>query len=69
VEVLVVLGGDCVGRVLPGDTSHHLGDENKIDDQWRGQERVLTDIEETTIVSVLKKELTKGLTKLSDDHP
>jgi len=47
VESLVVLGGGTVIRVrLPGDTGHQLGDQNQIDDQWRGKERVLADIEE-----------------------
>jgi hypothetical protein len=31
---------------LPLDTSHHLSDENKIDDQGRGQERILAHIED-----------------------
>jgi hypothetical protein len=32
------------------DTSHHLGDKNKINDQWRSKKRILANIEETELV-------------------
>jgi hypothetical protein len=36
VEALEVLGGDTIAGVcLPLNTGHHLGNDNKIDDQWR----------------------------------
>jgi hypothetical protein len=51
-EVLEVLGsGTIVGMRLPLDTSHHLGDENKINNQWGSKQRVLADIEKAEIVS------------------
>ena len=54
VEVLEVLGGSTVvGVSLPLDTSHHLGNDDEINDQWRSKERVLTDIEETRNVLAL----------------
>jgi hypothetical protein len=35
VEVLEILVGSAVaGMRLPLDTSHHLGDNNQINDQW-----------------------------------
>jgi len=43
VEALVL--GTLLVR-LPGDTGHHLGDDDEIDDQRRGQERVLADVED-----------------------
>ena len=47
VEVLEVLGGSTVAGVsLPLNTSHHLGDNNQINDQWRSKQRVLADIED-----------------------
>ena len=42
VESLVI--GLSVG--LPGDTGHHLGDQDQVDDQRRCQERVLADVEQ-----------------------
>ncbi len=50
VEVLEVLGCSTVaGMSLPLNTSHHLGDNNQINDQWRCKKRVLADIEYTGI--------------------
>lgn len=48
VEAAEVLGGGVgVGRAgLPLDAGHHLGDEDEVDDEGRGQEGVLADIEE-----------------------
>lgn len=41
-----VISGTAIGTVsLPLDTGHHLSDENQIDDQRRGEKRVLTDVE------------------------
>lgn len=52
VEVLEFLGGGTVvGLGLPLDTGHHLGDEDEIDDQRGGQERVLANIENSGHVS------------------
>jgi hypothetical protein len=46
VEVLEILGGSTVvGGSLPLDASHHLSDEDKINDQWGCKKRVLADIE------------------------
>lgn len=48
VEVLEILGGDAIsGCSLPLDTSHHLGDQDQVNDQWRSKKRVLANIEET----------------------
>jgi hypothetical protein len=48
VEVLKILGSDAViGVCLPLDTSHHLSDEDKINDQWGRKQRVLTDVEKS----------------------
>ncbi len=50
VEVLEVLGRSTVaGMSLPLNTSHDLGDNNQINDQWRSKKRVLADIEDTEI--------------------
>jgi hypothetical protein len=47
VEVSKVLGGGTVSGVsLPLDTGHHLSDNDKIDDQWRCEERVFANVEE-----------------------
>lgn len=47
VEFGVVIGGSTIGgRSLPLDTSHHLSEDDKINDQWGSEERVLADIEE-----------------------
>lgn len=55
VEVLVVLSGNTIaGLCLPGDTSHHLGDQNQINDERGSQQGILADIEETKLVSTLK---------------
>lgn len=45
VEALVVLGGGG----LPLDAGHHLGDEDKVDDQRGGEEGVLADVEDTNM--------------------
>lgn len=50
VEVLEVLGHSTVaGMSLPLNTSHHLGDNNQINDQWRSKKRVFANIEYTGI--------------------
>jgi hypothetical protein len=47
VEVLEVLGGSTIaGMSLPLDASHHLGDDNQINDQWRSEKGVLANIED-----------------------
>lgn len=47
-EVLEVLSGSPIGGCgLPLNASHHLSDENKIDDQWGCKKRILANIEET----------------------
>jgi hypothetical protein len=52
VEVLEILGcNTVVGSSLPLDTSHHLSNEDEINDQWGSKKRVLADIEETANVS------------------
>ena len=43
VEALVI---GTLGVSLPADTGHHLGENNQINDQGRGQQRVLTDVEQ-----------------------
>jgi hypothetical protein len=48
---------------LPLNTSHHLGDENEIDDQWRGQQGVLADIEETDGLVTVQEDLGVVLVK------
>lgn len=45
VKVLVFLARSSIGTILPSDTSHHLGKDHEIDNQWRSQERILTHIE------------------------
>ena len=48
VEVLEILGSDAIiGVCLPLDASHHLSDDNQINDQWGRKQRVLADVEET----------------------
>lgn len=42
VEALVL--GGVIG--LPADTSHHLGKHNQVDDERRGKQRILTDVEQ-----------------------
>jgi hypothetical protein len=52
VEVLEILVRNTViGSSLPLDTSHHLSDENEVNDQWGSKKRVLADIEKAVIVS------------------
>lgn len=45
-ESFVVFSAGPVTRSLPGDTSHHLGNDDKINDQRGSQERILADIEQ-----------------------
>jgi hypothetical protein len=46
VEALEVLRGSTIcGLSFPGDTRHHLCNEHKINDEWRSQQGVLTDVE------------------------
>lgn len=40
-----------IGSSLPLDTSHHLSNHHEVNDQGRGQERVLADIEQTMATS------------------
>lgn len=48
VEVLEILGSSTIiGVCLPLDTSHHLSNDNEINDQWGRKQRVLADVEET----------------------
>lgn len=48
VEVLVLGGGGAIGGSgLPLDTGHHLGNDDKIDNQRRSQQGVLADVEQT----------------------
>ena len=71
VEILEVLGGSAVvGMSLPLDASHHLGDEHKINDQWRREKRVLANIENPRHIRTTH-DANEGmrLTRLSDDHP
>lgn len=57
VEVLELLCGDTIGGCgFPLDTSHHLSDQDQVDNQWRSKKRVLTNIEESvTLVRVRTK--------------
>ena len=73
VEVLVLGSGGTIGRgSLPLDARHHLSDRDKVNDQGRSEQRVLTDVEEPAIVSVVDP---KGacepleLTRWSGDRP
>jgi len=46
-EALEVLGGHAIrGGSLPLDAGHHLSDQNQVDDQRRGEEGVLADVED-----------------------
>jgi hypothetical protein len=45
----------CVG--LPLDTGHHLSDEDQVDDQRRGQEGVLADVEQTDSLVTVQEDL------------
>ena len=54
VEVLVLGRGRTIsGGGLPLDTGHHLGNDHKINDQGRSQERVLANVEETILELVV----------------
>lgn len=56
---------------LPLDASHHLGDEDEVDDEGGGQEGVLADIEEAEDVSSRSRraDMAGKLTRLSGDRP
>ena len=45
-ETLEVLVGGVAGIALPGDASHHLSDQDQIDDQRGSKEGVLADVEQ-----------------------
>lgn len=52
VKVLEIFGRNTVvGSSLPLDTSHHLGNQDEINDQRGGKKGILADIEETIIIS------------------
>ena len=52
-EVLEIFGGDAIiGWSLPLDSGHHLGNQDKINDQRRGKEGVLADVEESAYMLV-----------------
>ena len=53
VESLVLLGF----RGLPSDTGHHFSNEDQIDDQRRGKERILADIEHADCLVAAKEDL------------
>lgn len=70
----LILG--IVGISLPGDTSHKLRDDNQIDDERRGQQGILADVEDAAIrfrtdLSISSEEFDGRLvlTRLSGDHP
>ena len=46
VKVLVL----SLASRLPLDTGHHLSNDDKINDEGRGQERVLTDVEQPKLM-------------------
>lgn len=46
-EALVVLVGAFAGAGLPLNASHHLSENDEIDNQWGCQQRVLAHVEET----------------------
>jgi hypothetical protein len=47
-KVLEILSSSAIiGVCLPLDTSHHLSDDDQINDQWGRKQRVLTDVEES----------------------
>lgn len=48
---------------LPLDTSHHLSDQDKINDQWRSQERILANIEDADGLVSTKENLRVVLIK------
>ena len=58
-ELLVLGGGGAIGRGgLPLDTGHHLGDDNEIDDEGGGKQRVLTNVEKA--INNVSKWVAKG---------
>jgi hypothetical protein len=53
-ELGIVFSSNAIsGLSLPLDTSHHLGENNKIDNQRRSKKRVLADIEESSNISII----------------
>lgn len=56
VEALIILRS-IAGFRLPGDTCHHLSNNDKVDDQRRSQEGVLADIEETDSLMTAHEDL------------
>jgi hypothetical protein len=74
VEALVVLCAIPVSRGFPRDARHHLCDQDKVDNEWRCQKRILANVEQTKPRSEeervnQKKECMTKLTRLSGDHP
>lgn len=74
VERLVLIVGLAVA--LPLDARHHLSNEDQVDDEGRGEERVLADIEDTvyagqSVHSLLHLQVKEcgELTRSSDGHP
>lgn len=61
VEVLEVLGGGTIGGCcLPLNAGEHLRQDDQINDQRRGQERVLANIEQTVMVSMCLHQWWRG---------
>jgi len=57
-EALVLLGAGIGGAGLSGlplDAGHHFGDDDEVDDQRRGEEGVLADVEEAIWGNALVK--------------
>ena len=63
-ETLVIL---CTGTVAvirsPGYASHHLSNDDKVDYQWRSQERVFTDVEQADGLVATHEDLSVVLIK------
>lgn len=56
VEVSKLLSSSAISRAgLPLDASHHFGNQDEVDDQWGSKQGVLTDVEETAIISKSNK--------------
>jgi len=51
-----ILGIDAI-RSLPLDTSHHLGDQDQVDDQRRSQQGILADIEDANGLVATQEDL------------
>jgi hypothetical protein len=45
------------GLGLPLDTSHHFSNEDEVDDQWRGEERIFADVEQRDGLVATKENL------------